>query len=307
MEYKNLVIEFSGYCMMRQPTDPEPYDEYRGTSGYTFAFANEPNLNRVIYFQPNPDFPSRSHSPPVGVNVDRAYIQQVDRQTHLPILDGALFDLLGNPRLENRNWALTRPGYEPIIPFHIRVSTADDVLVIDRLDVLDTEHPDTPVWQLPLEVIESKGARGLSYEPATVGRATGTFDGYVVAKQRRAALQKDLDELPEPRPDDDPEKVILEARIYELDIGIKDAESGRPNRRTTVRPVVERFGYFISGKAGTVTGDAGLLKGNLDLRPESKWRIDFWIGGWDCDALCAYTKGALQIPYASQAINYKKE
>lgn len=297
MAFKTLIIEFQGYCMLRQPTDPEPYDENRGTSGYTFAFANEPDLNRVIYCQPNPDFPVRSQCPPIGVTVSRAYIQNVDSETDIAGLDGALFDLLGDPKLENRNWALTRPGYEPIIPFHIQISTAKNALVIDRLDVLDPTQPDTPVWKLALEIIESKGARGLSYEPATVGLATGTYDGYIIAKQRRAALQQELDNLPAPRPADDAEKVILQARIAELDIGIKDNEAGRPNRRTAVRPVVERFGYFITGKPAQVSGDSSLLQGQLDTSAESKWRIDFWIGGWDCDALCAYTKGALQIPY----------
>jgi len=299
MAYKSLIIEFQGYCMLRQPTDPEPYDEYRGTSGYTFAFANEPNLNRVIYFQPNPDFPVRSQCPPIGVHVNHAFIQTSDTETDIDALKGANFDLLGDPRLENRNWALTRPGYEPIIPFHIQVAAANNALVLDRLDVLDPTQPDLPVWKLPLSVIESKGARGLSYEPATVGLATGTYDGYVIASQRRTALQKELDNLPEPRPADDAEKVILQGRIYELDIGIKDFESGHPNRRTAVRPVVERFGYFISGKPATLTGDAAPLQGELDLSADAKWRIDFWIGGWDCDALCAYTKGAVQIPYVA--------
>ena len=294
MAFKTLVIEFEGYCMLRQPTDPEPYDETRGTSGYTFAFANEPGLNRVIYFQPNPDYPQRSHSPPIGVSVVNAYVQTTDETSNIADLKGAAVDLLGDPRLENRNWALTRPGYEPIVPFHIRIASAGNAIVIDRLDVLDPTQPDTPVWKLPLAAIENKGARGLSYEPATVGAATGVYDGYVVAKQRRAALQHELDNLPDPRPADDAEKVILQARIYELDIGIAAVESGRPNRRTAVRPVVERFGYFISGNPGQVSGE---LQGQLETAADSKWRIDFWIGGWDCDALCAYTKGTLQIPY----------
>jgi len=299
MVYKTLIIEFQGYCMIRQPTDPEPYDEYRGTSGYTFAFANEPDLNRVIYFQPNADFPTRSHCPTVGVAVNRAYIQTADTETDIGALTGASFDLLGDPRLENRNWALTRPGYEPIIPFHIRVATGGNALVIDRLDVLDPANPDLPVWQLSLEAIEGKGARGLSYEPATVGRATGTYDGYIIAKQRRAQLQQELDNLPEPRPADDAEKVVLQARIYELDIAINDVESGHPNRRTAVRPVVERFGYFVTGKPATLSGDTSPLQGDLDVSADSRWRVDFWIGGWDCDALCAYTKGAVQIPYVT--------
>jgi hypothetical protein len=301
MQYRNLIIEFEGYCMLRQPTDPEPYDENRGTSGYTFAFGNEPDLNRIIYFQPDPEFPMRSHCPPLGVHVSRAYIEEVGSKTDVDVLAGAKFNLLGDPKLENRNWALTRPGYEPIIPFHIEIAATDNALVLNRLDVLDPEHPDKPVWKLPLSTIESKGARGLAYEPATVGAATGTYNGYVIARQRRALLQKDLDSLPDPRPADDPEKVVLQGRISELDIGIRAFESGHPDRRTSVRPIIERFGYVVTGKPGTLKGDPGPLRGEIDLSADSQWRIDFWMGGWDADALCCYTKGTLQIPYVTDS------
>lgn len=296
MKPETLIIEFSGYCMIRQPTDPEPYDEARGVSGYTFAFGNEPDLNRVIYFQPDPDFPPRSHTPTIGVTVRRAYVQCLDGPVEIDALTGAAMHLLGNPRLENRNWALTRPGYEPIVPFHLRLASADESVVLERLDVLDPTRPDDPVWQLPLAAIESKGAQGLSYEPATVGLATGQFDGYIVAKQRRALLQRDLDSLPVPRPADDPERVILQGRIAELDIGIQAFEAGKPDRRTAVRQVIERFGFFISGKPATLVDPGKRLRGEIDLRAQARWRIDFWIGAWDCDALCAYTEGAIQIP-----------
>ena len=95
MESKTLILEFSGRCMFRQPTDPDPYDELRGVSGYTFAYANEPDLNRVIYFQPDPAFPVRSHCPEIGVRVRRAYIQQLSGNTEIGALCGATFDLLG--------------------------------------------------------------------------------------------------------------------------------------------------------------------------------------------------------------------
>ncbi len=303
MGFRTLVLEFSGRCMIRQPTDPDPYDERRGRSGYTFAFGDEPDLNRVIYFQPDPGFPVRSHCPPIGVFVDRATIAQVGGGGPVEALRGARVDLLGAPVLENRNWALTPPGYEPIVPFHLEIATADRALVIERLDALDPANPDTPVWQLPQAAIEAKGATGLSYEPQTVGRATGCYDGYLIMKARRAALQADLDRLGASPCVDDPAIAILVGRISELDIGIAAAEGpGPPDRRTAVYPVVERFGYFVSGRSGSVTGDAAPLDGALDLRPEAKWRIDFWIGGWDFDALGGHVEGALQIPYLAPVV-----
>jgi hypothetical protein len=236
------------------------------------------------------------------VKVRRAYIQRPTGPVEIGDFTGAAMHLLGNPRLENRNWALTRPGYEPIVPFHIKLANADHSLVLQRLDVLDPTRPDEDIWKLPLAVIESKGATGLSYEPATIGMATGQFDGYIVAKQRRALLQTDLEALPEPRPADDPERVVIQARIAELDIGIQAFEAGKPDRRTAVRQVLERFGFFISGKPAKLIDHGNRLLGNIDLRAQARWRIDFWIGGWDCDALCAYTEGAIQIPYVDQPI-----
>jgi hypothetical protein len=53
----------------------------------------------------------------------------------------------------------------------------------------------------------------------------------------------------------------------------------------------------MSGNAGTVEGDTSILQGELNLAADTAWRVDFWIGGWDPDALCAFTKGTLQIPY----------
>ena len=43
----------------------------------------------------------------------------------------------------------------------------------------------------------------------------------------------------------------------------------------------------------------GVVFPQIELGAESRWRVDFWIGGWDCDALCAHTQGAIQIPYTT--------
>ncbi len=44
---KQLVVRFRGWCTIRLPTDPDPSDEPRGASGYTFAFSGEPDLDRA--------------------------------------------------------------------------------------------------------------------------------------------------------------------------------------------------------------------------------------------------------------------
>jgi len=102
-----LVITFSGWCLLRLATDPDPTDEPRGLSGYTFAFAGEPDLDRIVRLQPPTDFSPRSHAPQLGVTVNAA--TRTDG-TPVPALQGAAVDLLDEPRLENRNWVLTLPG-----------------------------------------------------------------------------------------------------------------------------------------------------------------------------------------------------
>jgi hypothetical protein len=290
MNPQKLILEFGGRCMIRQPTDPDPYDERRGMSGYTFAFGDEPDLNRIIYFHEHPDFRVRSHCAKLGVYVTRAVVVGGDEPRAYPALEGAQFDLLGDPVLENRNWNLTRPGYEPIAPFHVQIRTPQ--ISIDRLDVLDGVHPDQEPWKAPLEKLEAKGARGLELEPSTVGRATGVYDFPSVLGKRLEDLRTDLANLDQ-RLIDDPRRVVLEARIAH----IADALAN-PDRRTAVFPIVERFGFAITGTEASVNGDPRLLPA-LDLSMDAQWRIDFWMGGWDFDALSCHVEGTLEIPLVS--------
>jgi hypothetical protein len=51
----------------------------------------------------------------------------------------------------------------------------------------------------------------------------------------------------------------------------------------------QRYGWDI-GLNGEVF--ANEVKGD----PTQPWRLAFWFGGWDCDALCAYVKGTLEVP-----------
>jgi hypothetical protein len=294
-----LVIEFAGWCMIRQPTDPDPYDERRGASGYTFAFADEPDLDRIIYFHPKSSIPLRSHGPAVGVWVTSATrISALGTET-IEALTGAKVDLLGSPILENRNWTLTLPGFEPITPFNIAITNgtaamASPFVSIGRQAPLDPDHPTLEAWQLSEAALNAKGATGMAYEPETVGRATGLWDFMQAAVDRRALLQRDLDALSGSNPTS-PVVAQLTGRIAELTIGIDN-----PNdRRTGVRQIIERFGFDMLGAVATVVDPAGALHGELDMARDADWRIDFWMGAWDCDALCCFVQGALQIPYVT--------
>ncbi len=106
MSIPELAIFFQGWFQCRLATDPDPTDEPRGVSGSTFALGNEPDLDRVIYFQHPPDGTRRSHGPEVCVNIVRAQIGSRE----LPWFAGTAVDLLGRPKFENRNFVLTVAG-----------------------------------------------------------------------------------------------------------------------------------------------------------------------------------------------------
>ena len=48
-----LTLNFEGWFQMRMATDPDPTDEKRGVSGYTFALAGEPDLDAKVHMQPD--------------------------------------------------------------------------------------------------------------------------------------------------------------------------------------------------------------------------------------------------------------
>src|SRR6185503_3047945 len=63
-----IELAFAGFFECRLATDPDPFDELRGTSGWTFALPGEPNLDRIIRFQPTGAV-LRWGGPAVGVAV----------------------------------------------------------------------------------------------------------------------------------------------------------------------------------------------------------------------------------------------
>ena len=87
-----IELRFGGWFQCRLATDPDPYDEPRGVSGYVHAYVGEPDLDRRINFQPPPFM--RSHAPNVGIAID-----QVTRDGQLVTnhaLLGSAVNLLGS-------------------------------------------------------------------------------------------------------------------------------------------------------------------------------------------------------------------
>lgn len=284
-----VILSFQGWCLIRLATDPDPSDEPRGVSGYTFAFPGEPPLDRIVRFQ-RPDDPRlvRSHSPDIGVTVTGAV--RTDTNESIEGLNDASVNLDGEPKLENRNWTLTLPGREPIVPFNLRITK--EPLKISRDAPLDPKTPDQPIWRASAAALAAHGADGINPEPKTVRDATGIRSSIAEVKKRLKLLCADL----ETKTKTETETVAaLHGRIAEL----KYALANPTDRRVTVRQFVERFSFPMVGPRGQVDDPEVLLGGQLDqLAP---WNVSFWIGGWDPDLLCAYVKGELKIPLLAAA------
>src|SRR5919108_47577 len=204
-----------------------------------------------------------------------------------PPLAGPAVNLLGEPMLENRNWNLTLPGFEPIVPFHLQITGGG--VTIERDAPLNPQDPDQPVWQTPQELLLAQGARGMEFEPATIGEATGIWDSLKVVTERLRALQRELEHLKAHK--GDPTAIVaLEGRIAELEFAVANPT----DRRVMARYFVERFGFPMTGQA-SVAVDGNPLGGTLDTT--SPWAVSFWLGAWDPDVLCLFMKGALEVPY----------
>jgi hypothetical protein len=260
-------------------------------SGYTFAFGDEPDLDRLIYLQQPTTFETRSYAPDINVSVFSAFSQEDGKRTQIDQLIGARVNLLDKPMLQNRNWVLTLPGQEPIDPFKLEI-TAKDIRLY-RHAPIDPNNPDKPIWDIDQELIKKHGARGMEYEPETIGNATGIWDSLAVAKKRKEDLEIDLAKLKADNPNALAAISILEGRIWQLNIGI----TLKMNRRTAARSFVERFGFPMLGAAQIDGDQQKILGGSLAVEKKTPWTINFWIGGWDPDLLCAYMQGSLDIPY----------
>lgn len=283
MNGHRVCIRFKGWATVRLPTDPDPADEPRGACGYTFAYAGEPDLDRVIRLQPQ-DEPA--HLRP-GANwewgVRVTEVGEIDAQGKTKPLDGVLTGapvrLNGGAKLENRNWLLTLPGWEPIFPFDLSVGAADE---LRRSAPLTSDN--LPVYQAPTDALMAQGAAGINLETETVGTATGIWDSLGVLRERAQTLAELITAA-----NDKVERTCLQARLKQVEWALNHPY----DRRIMARYAVERFSVTMTGTDAVVPAD-GPLSG-LDKGPP--WEAAFYLGAWDFDLLAVWFQGALQVPF----------
>lgn len=276
-----LVIHFEGWFQCRLATDPDPTDEPRGVSGFTFALAGEPDFDRIIRLQ-NPVAP-RSHGPTVGVYVKSVFVEGQQAPEH-PLL-GAYVDLLGDAKFESRNYIVADGSMGPIEPFHLQIS--GDAVTLSRQDLLYPDDPDLKLHQIPPICFERRGSLiKMTEDRLRIADATGISDPIAYRNQRQALLKADLR-----RSEDAVTQASLEKRIREL--GITDLKK----LQVISLILYNDYRFNINGPA-EILDPYNKLNGAVDTSQD--WPIAFWLGAWDTDALCGYMRGMLTVPFMPQ-------
>lgn len=206
-------------------------------------------------------------------------------------------ELLDDPRFEGRNGLLAEDGYEPIHPFHLRVSGGG--VALRREDILDPTG--RPIHETSEELLSRRLGGGLeagAQAIAEVLEAIGldpdaaSDDGRLKElltaelERRKQTLKEEQEQLA-----GDPDAAeALETRIRAIGELIRG-----PRWRATAFRVPYQLSIGERGdQPGEVTDEAGGL--GVDVNVLAPWPVGFWMGGWDADSLCGFVKGTLTVP-----------
>ena len=278
-----LRLEFEGFFQCRLTTDPDPSDETRGVSGWTFAVAPEPDLDRIIRLQD--PVALRSQGPTVGVNIVRVLMNEQPSANH-PLL-GARVDLRDAPKFEGRNGIVAEDAQEPIDPFLLEIS--GDGVMLRREDFWDVARPQRMriVDVDPSLLKRRQPLESVFADRAEVLAAVGVNTTQTFIEHRRQRLGVELVNVQDPD-----RRAGLDKRITELGDAL---EGGSQRIRQRILGVGLVYQFEINGPEAVVEDPMSRLHGTIDA--SAPWPIRFWMGGFDADALCGYMRGSLTLPF----------
>ena len=258
-----VSIHFRGFFQCRLATDPDDFDHPRGAGGWTFAYAGEDDLDRVIRFHA-PVSPRR-FAPAAGV-----LVVDVDGSTTHELV-GAQVSLLENAKFEGRNGLIAPAGKEPVSPFVLEI--AKPPFQLRRRDDYDVT-----------KVAERRAHLGLGLAALTNAEATalGVANPVDYRERRRRDVEAAAASEPDPI-----KKAILAARLNQL-ANFSTAVDIQTRSLTFKVPYKHQLRH-----AATVTDPGGLLPGAETSAP---WEMSYWFGSWDADALQAFVDGTIAIP-----------
>lgn len=301
-----LYLSFEGYFQVRMATDPDPTDELRGVSGYTFALAGEPDFDNLVHLQPDEDgvcerrfgYGKNDIGPRVGVTVRQAkwYDEEKLVYSEAPEYLGARVSFV-KAELTERNGIIIRNDLFAIDPLRVQLRKKRGTLVLDREDFLDPGNPHLPITQATSEMLERRQPQGLTNNSVEVAKATGLPDASNDSCiNNRRIRQRNLEELFK-HTRNPVERAALETRISQLNILHRWwdlSQGGKPIDRRAHQLTLQAYGWAVD-----LNGTVNVNKIGAD--ENTNWPLSFWMGGWDGDALCAYISGYLSIPLAGKA------
>jgi hypothetical protein len=258
-----LRIKFNGWFHCRLATDPDPADEIRGVSGMMRVFPGEPNLDRIIRFQP--PFLLRNGAPSPGVFVKEVVLDGQLVTDHW--LVGSHVNLLHNPVFKGDNGIVAEDGKEPIVPFHFEISK-------NNFRISRTTDQRPGYSQFPYEDLQAQ-AFGLA--PGLIASATGIFD-----MEKHLLERIKLLEIQNQTEKDPLAKLINEKRINFLKSGAG----------TAFFNAYMSYHVQLAGP-GIIEDPENKMVSNISM--QKPWVVDMWFGGWDPDTLFGFTEGYLSI------------
>lgn len=291
-----LMLSFAGYFQLRMATDPDPTDDPRGMSGYTFALPGEPDFDGILHFQPEEpgvwerDFGGDAFAPRVGVKVVSATL----RGAQAPAFVGARLSM-PNARLVERNGIVVRNDFFALDPVEVRCEK-DGVALLARRDELDPARPGLPIVEADSPMLRRRQPKSWVSPSAEVALATGlpvpVTDQVLIANRlhRRSCLVALLETTVDPVA-----RAALEVRINELEIVRRwwDLSQTGP-----AGPPIDRRAYTLALQATgwNIDLNGSVLANEIGADASARWPIGFWLGGWDGDALSGYIQGTWTIP-----------
>jgi hypothetical protein len=291
-----ITLNIEGYIQCRLATDPDPTDERRGVSGYTFALPGEPDLDWIIYTQPGPGVvPRVGVEREVGVKVIGGFCGTQAIISGHPLFNAPVI-LEDQPRFEERNYIMVTTSFGVIAPFKLRVK-GKGIEIFRQVDWYPGKPLDFPLWETPQNYLNPYVMQSFDAGAADCAALLGASQNPSVYRKERLNTLLHLKETSRLTPDG----------LAAIDKRIEQLRMDDPRDRRTAQLVNRaNYSYAINGPASLKLEESPeqWLNGNFVkkewqyLRPDqplSPWPFNFWIGSWDADSLTAYLKGTIQI------------
>jgi hypothetical protein len=278
-----ITLHFEGWFQCRMATDPDPTDEPHGVSGPTFTVAGEPPFDRLIRLQ-DPICPRYPHTDDIGVDVVRIEVDGSAVADH-PLL-GAAVSLTGAEFLQ-RNLITVPNAFTVIIdPFDLTI--AGNGIVLRRAALWDVTRPWLRLDDVFLDqAILAPRLNTIEVQSVIAAEATGLINYAEVRRQRARDLRHQLDGAT-----DATTKLALSKRIRAI-----EADAIMAGQRLAAEQFMGmRAGYAFPLNGEALVSDEDDRLGGVVGRSQL-WPVEFWLGGYDVDALCAFMRGQVTVPF----------